>query len=436
MAASYQLSIPIRASALLLWVGLTRRVAGVPDQPLTGREPHLAPTPGRNDADTIELLQNTLSINLGVNAAQNVSILRKIDTKLAPESMVHNFKLEMPSYVWVPIVLALGVTSCLVGVTLGLHPPENIVPYAAVVIAVYVSFSVSVDLSIGVQSNGSGYAFNAVCPVIVTEAAKCVISALIYSWRFVTSDKSSTLHAVTFQDVKLLALPAVIFTSNNILMYVAIGSNDMSTFGIFRDTVILWTAAISGLVFHRKLGWIRLRCIAVIFSGIIMEKFFKTKMDGNWSWAFLWILAMTVCNASGSVANEYALKFNRSLDINIQNTVFCACGFVFALIILVFQDPLRYGHFFDGFDQQTWRTIGLHSFGGLVGSRLLKHTDAVMKTVATCLRGPIVVALSPLFTSEDYHVGPLFAAVVTASGCFAYMSQGLIEDKPIDTGSK
>eukprot|EP00406_Dinophysis_acuminata_P061737 CAMPEP_0179284172 /NCGR_PEP_ID=MMETSP0797-20121207/38551_1 /TAXON_ID=47934 /ORGANISM="Dinophysis acuminata, Strain DAEP01" /LENGTH=86 /DNA_ID=CAMNT_0020992941 /DNA_START=57 /DNA_END=314 /DNA_ORIENTATION=- len=74
------------------------------------------------------------------------------------------------------------------------------------------------------------------------------------------------------------------------------------------------------------------------------------------------------------------------------------------------------GSFFNGFDNKTWFTIGLQSVTGLLVSRILKHADAVMKTVATCLRGPILVFVAPLVTES--HVGLFIAisACVVAAG--------------------
>merc|ERR1719281_2066373 len=122
--------------------------------------------------------------------------------------------------------------------------------------------------------------------------------------------------------------------------------------------MILWTAAMWRCVFNVELGWTRLAGIFVVFLGLVVNKVFSSKSSGEFSWMFLWVLLMTLCNAAGSVANEYALKQNKALDINVQNMVlytFCiCCSFMF----LVITDHQRIaGGFLDGFDSHTWLTI-------------------------------------------------------------------------------
>jgi hypothetical protein len=226
-------------------------------------------------------------------------------------------------------------------------------------------------------------------------------------------------------------VPALVFTANNILVFVAIGKNDMSAFGVFRDTMILWTAAMWRCVFNVELGWTRLGGIFIVFLGLVVNKLFSAKSSGEFSWMFMWVLLMTLCNAAGSVANEFALKQNKALDINVQNMVlysFCvACSIVF----LCATDPSRLaGTFFAGFDSHTWLTIGLQSLVGLLVSRLLKHTDSVMKTIATCLRGPVVVMISPIFTHIGSSMASSMSAVIVAGGCFTYLTQGPLSAAP------
>ncbi|CAK0869728.1 unnamed protein product [Prorocentrum cordatum] len=339
-------------------------------------------------------------------------------------------------WVTLPIVLAFGVLAFAVGGFVGPMVPAKMLPYLVCVI--YICFSVAIDISIAVQKRGGnahgdsgGYAFNPVCAVLLTEAVKFWISMFIYLIAVKSDGKALIPAELSFSDAKWLAMPAAIFTANNILVFVAIGKNDMSAFGVFRDTMILWTAAMWRCVFNIELGWTRLGGIFIVFLGLVVNKLFSAKSSGEFSWMFMWVLLMTLCNAAGSVANEFALKHNKALDINVQNMVLYSLCVACSLVFLAATDPSRLaGTFFAGFDSHTWLTIGLQSLVGLLVSRLLKHTDSVMKTIATCLRGPVVVMISPIFTHIGSSVASCLSAVIVASGCFTYLTQGPLSTAP------
>merc|ERR1719327_1442140 len=82
------------------------------------------------------------------------------------------------------------------------------------------------------------------------------------------------------EDIKWLLVPAVLYALNNLLVFKALGVNDAASFGIFRDTTIIWTAVIRWSVFRTPLGLTRLLGIAVILLGLVLNRmplFFDAK---------------------------------------------------------------------------------------------------------------------------------------------------------------
>jgi len=310
--------------------------------------------------------------------------------------------------------------------------------------AVYVAFSVSIDVSIKMLATNApaeekkegDYAFNPICMVLVTEISKLIISAVLaFAAGSSSSSENSEARKISAADVAYLALPAAIFTVNNVLVFKAVGANDTAVFGVFRDTMILWTAAIWKLVFRTDLGSFRMAAILVIFAGLVVNQF-AHQSAGKFSWAFLIVIAMTLCNASGSVANEFALKRSKGLDINIQNAVLYMLCIGFSLVLLLIDDPSRLSGlrlFFAGFTGLSWTLAGVQACAGLMVSRLLKYTDSMMKTSATCLRGPVFVAIAPFFIAGQHlNAGSIISALLVAGGCFGYLSQGPIQTAQTD----
>lgn len=322
------------------------------------------------------------------------------------------------------LTLAVGLGAFMAGSRLGPLVPSVAVPF--IVCAVYVVFSCAIDISIAVQKK-PGYAFNPVCAVLVTEGVKLSLSTAVYAMSMWGREARIVPAEASFSDIWWMAIPAFIYSVNNILVYHAIQQNNMGEFGIFRDTIIIWTACLWRCVFRVPLGSTRLVGIAVVFSGLVFNKVFSTFISGAFSWRFMWVVAMTLCNAAGSVANEYALKRNVGLDINVQNILLYLFCTLFTAIILWATDPHRYSSsLITGFSSSTWFTVGLQSIAGLLISRLLKYADAVMKSIATCLRGPMVVVVAPVFTHQPATSVSCVSAAIVASGCFMYLTQGPI----------
>jgi len=101
--------------------------------------------------------------------------------------------------------------------------------------------------------------------------------------------------------------------------------------------MILWTALIWRAVFHTALGLTRWFGIFVIFAGLTMNRVGCSAF----TWAFLWVILMTMTNAFGSVANEFALKRSRKLDINVQNAILYVACASFAILLLALDEPSR-----------------------------------------------------------------------------------------------
>mmetsp|Transcript_119365 Transcript_119365/g.266608 ORF Transcript_119365/g.266608 Transcript_119365/m.266608 type:complete len:454 (-) Transcript_119365:162-1523(-) len=342
-----------------------------------------------------------------------------------------------------PIVIAVAVVFFAIGSQLAVYIPAHATSY--VVCFIYIAVSVAIDISIVAQKTpvsptqdkkkGSvlhaAYDFNPACALLVTEAVKLVTSSLLYAYARVTDGSPDAFRDVTWTDVIYLLAPAGIFTLNNMMVFVAIGKADTSTFGVFRETQIVWTALFWWMVFRTPLGWFRLLSILTVVIGLILNQV-PNLFKAHVSWAFVWVMIMTLCNTVGSVVNEYAMKRTKGMNINLQNMMLYSacviCNFLFLLAsdgTSLLQGPWR---FFDGFTNCTFLTIGLQAIAGLLVSRILKYADSVMKGISACLRGPVFVAAAPLFSGIWNLSALTFASsLVVASGCIAYMTQGPLQ---------
>jgi hypothetical protein len=243
----------------------------------------------------------------------------------------------------------------------------------------------------------------------------------IHSYNCWTNASALVPERLSVDDAKWLFLPSLGYTINNLLVWYAIGKNDLATFGIFRDTMVFWTAGIWYFTFWVPLGKMRLIGLALILLGVVLSEAAKVASGFSMQWAVLWVVVMTVTNAVCAVMNEKALKRNFGLDLNVQNSIMYSMMTVISLVIISSAKPSKIVspvEFFDGFRASTVLTICLQASAGLLVSRLLKYADATMKIVATCLRGPCLVLLT---TAPPITIS---SALIILTGCMIYLFQG------------
>jgi len=379
------------------------------------------------DADVVTLLQPAAHIS----RVSSKSAMQTDATGLGLMSVLSILGLSVS-------ILAFTIAGCLLP-----HLPAKVISFA--VCAIYVGICVSVDVLIASQKTTHGdhmYAFDPLCAVILTESVKLVVSVVLLLTRKLQSGEPILPSDIQIaSDVKCLSLPAALYVMQNILIYVALGKNDLASFGIFRDSTILWTALIWWFVFRGSLGHVRLAGITLLFSGMVLNRAGHFYLDHHaFSWQFLWVLVMTLANASGSVANEFAIKRNAQLDLNLQNSILYSMSIFLLLCLLAVADTPRLAGgpaaFFSGFTTTTTLMVGLEAMTGLLVSRLLKHADAVTKSVASCLRGPLLVALSPAFGSSPTDYGTIVSSMIVMTGAVIYLTQGPLKSTSEDVPSK
>jgi len=295
--------------------------------------------------------------------------------------------------------------------------------------------SIGIDLAIAAQRTHVGvtdaYAFDPLCVMLVVETVKFLWSGLMcYQSR--KEQEATPCAKLTSSDVFYFGTPAAMYTMANLLTYWAMGTNDMSVFLLFRDSMVIWTTLAWWYVFGTKPGPMCLASIAIITFGLLLNRIGSFYEGAPWSWSFLWVILMTLCVAGGSVSFEYALKRNASIDIHTQNTLMFGLCATFSFLMLCVMDPVRLSgptSFFRGFNSWTALTCCLSIIAGIAAAYLLKYTDAVFKMVATTLRGPLLLFLAtatPLLSAQ-VDVTTVIPAAIVVGGCVNYLAHGTMK---------
>jgi len=281
-----------------------------------------------------------------------------------------------------------------------------------------------------VSSRDGGYEFSPLCSVLCVELGKLTVSVTLFVLRMLFMSKgdqevfAAGLQKASLGDKCFLVVPAALFTMNNLLLFLAIGRNDVSVVSVFWATVIFWTTCAWVFVNRVYIGNARVLGIMIVFSGLVIDKVGSAhKIDAN----FLLVILYTFTNAIDSVSNEYTLKKNACLDINAVNTVLYSLSAAFSTAALLVLDRGRLAStqaFFAGFTSTTHVMVAIQVMAGLTVSRMLKHVDAVTGSMANCLRGPVLALVSPIVLGGAQSLEVLISATVVVVGCFVFVCQG------------
>jgi len=294
---------------------------------------------------------------------------------------------------------------------------------------VFMVLSVSVDLSTksAAKRQGGHYSFDPAIAVVIVEACKLTVSLGLFGFTLVGRRKDdSPLELPTFKDFLVLAVPGVVYTCNNILVFEAIEKVPLATFAVIRETRLIWNALIWMTLFQVRLGLIRWLAIAGVLVGCSANQVPGAVRSG-FTWGVMYAFLLAFLNASGGVACEFAMKMKASMDINMQNSIIYASCSSLALLYLavfrthVFASPAT---FFHGFAPETLQIIVLQVITGLTVSRILKHVESVTKSMIAALCSPVIVFLGSAALHASLHWNEIVASAVVVLSCLLFLKQG------------
>uniref|UniRef100_A0A8C9XVX3 Solute carrier family 35 member A3b n=1 Tax=Sander lucioperca TaxID=283035 RepID=A0A8C9XVX3_SANLU len=190
-----------------------------------------------------------------------------------------------------------------------------------------------------------------------------------------------------------LAIPAVIYTLQNNLLYVALSNLDAATYqwpteseGDSEQKILSASSQFVGLMA------VLMACVSSGFAGVYFEKILKETKQSVWV-------------------------------RNIQLGLF---GFVFGFVGMIVYDgqKVRQSGMFQGYNTITCTVVALQALGGLVIAVVIKYADNILKGFATSL-SIIVSTLISYFLLEDFNPTGVFflGAVLVIAATFLYSSE-------------
>ncbi|EDO43895.1 predicted protein, partial [Nematostella vectensis] len=234
--------------------------------------------------------------------------------------------------------------------------------------------------------------------VAITEVVKGIVSLVVMLWE--KKDPIEWLKYVyssTFgqtKDMMLMAVPALIYTVQNNLQYVAISNLDAAVFQVTYQLKILSTALMSVLMLKKHLSKMQWFSLMLLFVGVSIVQLqdngnqLKThhSIKQNSLLGLAAVVASCICSGFAGVYFEKTLKATQT-PLWARNLQLAFFGAIIALLGVAYNDgaAVKQKGFFFGYGPLVYGIVFSQVFGGLLVGIVVKYADNILKGFAAAV---------------------------------------------------
>jgi len=244
-------------------------------------------------------------------------------------------------------------------------------------------------------------------------------------WIFLSHQIFSCIDALKKQllgqpwDTLKVCVPAMLYTIQNNLFYLAASHLEAATFMIVSQLKIFATALFSVILLQRYLAKAQWFSLAVLFIGVSLVQLQtgggSKKLSGDENPVIGFTAACVACAISGfaGVYFEKILKGSAPVSIwmrNVQMGVFSIPA-SFAAVMIQDGSAIASKGFLYGFDFVVWATVLWYGIGGLSVAVCIKYADNIAKNFATS----VAIILATIGSIHLFGFSPNLLFTVGAS---------------------
>ncbi|KIV77282.1 hypothetical protein PV11_09093 [Exophiala sideris] len=190
-----------------------------------------------------------------------------------------------------------------------------------------------------------------------------------------------------------LLVPAILYTIQNNLQFVAASNLDAATFQVTYQCKILTTALFAVLMLGQTLSPKKWLSLVILTAGVACVQIpttggaTTTTQEGNYTLGIIAVAIACLCSGFAGVYFERVLKGGQSASIwvrNIQLSVGCLAIALFGCLMWDGQ-AIAQGGFFQGYNVIVVATVCTQAAGGLIVAMVIKYADNILKGFATSL---------------------------------------------------
>mmetsp|Transcript_41812 Transcript_41812/g.75920 ORF Transcript_41812/g.75920 Transcript_41812/m.75920 type:complete len:346 (+) Transcript_41812:66-1103(+) len=225
-----------------------------------------------------------------------------------------------------------------------------------------------------------------------------------------------------------MAIPALLYTVQKNLLYVALTNLDACIYQVAYQAKILTTAVFSCMLLRTQLVRQRVLSLGMLMVGVALVEVAKLEEDRpkTQERPVLGLIAVSLaCCTSGfaGVFFEYKLKKKsvQQTSLWVRNLQLAFFAGLIALSGVFLEDwrAVAEGGFFQGYDWVVMLTITFEAGGGIIVALVVKYADNIAKNFATGLSLTLTTALSALLW--DFHITSTFLLGAALTLCATYL---------------
>ena len=194
-------------------------------------------------------------------------------------------------------------------------------------------------------------------------------------------------------EVVKLMVPALLYTVQNNLLYIALQHLDPATYSVCYQTKILTTALFSVVLLGKRLSILKWSSLVLLMAGVALAELSnnhtsETKIaDVQVSMMGFWCVVAAACTSGfAGVYFEMLLKGSKtSLWIRNIQMGLPSIVLAFAGVFLNDWESVRSNGFFYGYNGAVMGVVLLQAGGGLVVAVVVKYTDNIRKSFAAAV---------------------------------------------------
>lgn len=199
---------------------------------------------------------------------------------------------------------------------------------------------------------------------------------------------------VQYTECLKLAVPALLYTAQNNLLYVAIGNLNAATFQVTYQLKILTTAIFSVFLLNKSLNRLQWFALLMLFCGVSIVQVEQQSENSTNSQhiaqnQLYGLTAVVVACLSSGFAGVYFEKILKGTKASVwlRNVQLGLFGTILGLIGMQMKDGSQVAEkgFFFGYTNVVWFVISQQAFGGLLVAVVVKYADNILKGFATSL---------------------------------------------------
>lgn len=264
-----------------------------------------------------------------------------------------------------------------------------------------------------------GDLFFSTTAIVCQELIKMLVSIiLLYCESFSFTELKNTINQQIINnrmDSIKTGIPALLFTIQTNLVYLAISNLDAAVFQVTFQLKILTTAIFMVLLLKKNLRFVQWMALVVLCFGVSIIQIQNVKSSKNTDsdqknaiFGLFCVISACVLSGLAGVYFEKILK-NSKTSIWVRNIQLGLFGTFFSLMTVYVSDfdKVQEKGFFFGYSPLVWVNIIVQSSGGLLVAVVVKYADNILKGYATSIA--IIVSCLASVYLFDTVINMLFA---------------------------